>query len=538
MRDSEGNALGLSEMLQELAESTAHMSEADKVATLGKLVGTEAVSGFLQLIKAGPTEIDRMSEALRNSAGASAEASAAMKSGIGGALENMSGAFSTLMIKIGDQLIPYVQIAAEWLTKLADKFSGLREGTKKFLVVGTALVGVFTAIMTGIGILFMAVGSIISAFTAVSGLLASIAGALGIAGGATGLLGAAFAAITGPIGLAVAAVAGIIAVLVVAYNKVWWFNEAVNAAWVAIKEATKIAFDAIKGAITKAIEAVLKFVKPQLDKFRQFWNENGKAITDLVKTYFNNVKHTIQGVMGVIKGIFQVVWPIISAVVKNAWETIKLAVSTAINLVLGVIQTVLKILQGNWKGAWETIKKTVSDIWADIGKFLKNIDLAETGKDIIRGLIKGIKSMGKVVTDAVKGIVGNISKMIKDLLDIHSPSRVTEKLGIFTGQGMVEGLLSIRRKLQSAASKVASWATPGAPTLSYYTPSIRGASNSAVHALESNLQIQFAEAEARRGDIVLNMDGREVARVQQPYLQGMNGQSLNLAMYTKGVSRR
>lgn len=444
MKDSEGNALGLSEMVRELADSTAHMSEADKVATLAKLVGTEAVSGFLSLISAGPAEIDKMTLSLHNSEGAAAETAAQMKDGIGGALENLSGSFETVAIMIGDVLVPYVQQAAQWLAALAERFTGLSEGTKNFLVIGTAIVGIFSAIAAGIGIAMVVVGSIITS-------LGTLATALGIAGGAGGLLSAVFAAITGPIGIAVAAIVGIIAAVVLAYNKIDWFRDMVNAAWAKIKDLTVIAFNAIKKAITDAIAAVIAFAKPQLDKFKAFWDENGKQIHSLVKTYFESVVIVIKGVMNVIKGIFQTVWPIISATVKAAWETIKLVVSTAINIVLGVVKTVLQVLQGDWKGAWETIKGTLVKIWADIGKYLKGIDLAETGKDIIRGLIKGISSMGKAIKDSVVELAGKLPEWVKKVLGIKSPSRVMAELGVFTGQGLAKGLASTNSLIAKTA---------------------------------------------------------------------------------------
>ena len=465
MRDAEGNALSLSEMVQNLTESTAHMSEADKVATLGKLVGTEAVSGFLALMKAGPDVINANTEALRNSEGASAETAAAMKDGIGGALENLSGAFESLSIMIGDVLVPYVQKAAEWLTALAEKLTSLSDGTKNFLVIGTAIAGIFSAIATGIGIAMVVIGNIIGAMSA-------LAGALGIAGGAGGLLSAVFAALTGPIGLAVAAIAAVIAILVLAYNKVDWFREMVNAAWERVKELTVIAFEAIKEAITKAIAEVLAFVKPQLDKFKAFWNENGKAIMLLVKTSFINVLTIIQGVMGVIKGVFQTIWPIIASTINVTWETIKLVVSTAINIILGVIQTVLKLIQGDWKGAWETILNTIKNIWADVVAFLKGIDLQQTGKDIIQGLINGIKSMGSAILGAVSGIAGNIKDAFTGLFDIHSPSRwMRDMIGVNMMRGWIDGMDSMKRKVLATAAEMSTYMTP-TPTMAYDTPSV------------------------------------------------------------------
>lgn len=443
LTDAEGKTKSLSEMIRDMTAATAHMTEAEKVATLGKLVGTEAVSGFLALMKAGPETIDANTLALQNSEGAAAATAAQMKDGIGGALENLSGAFETLTIMIGDVLVPYVQMAAEWLANLAEKFTGLSEGTKQFLVIGTAIVGIFSAIAAAVGVAMVVFGMIVSS-------LGTLATALGVTGGATGLLSAAFAAITGPVGIAVAAIVGIIAAVVLAYNKIGWFRDMVNAAWAKIKELTVIAFNAIKKAITDAIAAVLAFVKPQLDKFKAFWDENGKAIKLMTKTSFESIAIIIKGVMNVIQGLFQTVWPLISSTVRYAWETIKLIVSTAINIVLGVVQTVLKVLQGDWKGAWETIKTTLVKIWDDVGKYLKGIDLAETGKDIIRGLIKGISSMGESIKKTVSDLADKIPEWAKKVLGIHSPSRVMAALGVFTGQGLANGIIATQKLVKDA----------------------------------------------------------------------------------------
>lgn len=444
MIDAEGNAKGLSDMIRDLTASTEGMTEAEKVATLGKLVGTEAVSGFLALMKAGPEAIDANTEALRNSEGAAAETAAQMKDGIGGALEELSGSFESLSIMIGDVLVPYVQQAAEWLTQLADKFMGLSDGTKNFLVIGTAIAGIFSAIGAGIGIALTVVGSIITA-------LGSLAGALGIAGGAGGLLSAVFAALTGPIGIAVAAIAGVVAVLVVAYNKIDWFREMVNGAWMKIKDATAIAFGAIKDVITRIIAEVLAFVKPELDKFKAFWDENGKAIMTGVRVSFEAIVSIIKGVLGIIKGAFEIVWPIITSTVKYAWETIKLVISSAIDIVLGVVQAGLKLLQGDWKGALDSLLTVLKDVWGNVEKFFKGIDLSQTGKDIINGLIKGINSMGEAIRNTVSELAGKIPEWAKKILGIHSPSRVMAELGVFTGQGLANGIASTNKLIEGVA---------------------------------------------------------------------------------------
>lgn len=506
MQDSEGKTKNLSSIVGDLTKSMDGMSEADKVATLAKLVGTEAVSGFLALTKAGPTEIDKMSESLRNSGGASEEAAAKMKAGIGGSLENLSGAFETLVITIGDQLVPYVQMAATWLAGLAEKFTNLSDGTKKFLVIGTAAVGIFTGIVAAIGVVLMVVGGAISGLTA-------IAAAMGIAGGAAGLLSAVFAVLTGPIGITVAAIAGLIAIFVLAYKKVDWFREGVNKAWEAIKKATVIAFDAVKKVVLIAMEEIKQFAGDILSKLQAFWAEHGKYITYLVKESFGTIWETIKSVMGYIKGIFQAVWPIISGAVQIAWGLIKTIISSSLDIILGIVGTVMKVLEGDWKGAWDALKKIVTDVWDNIKKYLGGIDLAKIGKNIVEGLIKGISSMTKAVTDVVKNIADSIPEGIKKILGIHSPSRVLHEIGEFTGIGLANGIASTQAVNAKAMNELGGVITGVAKANAAEIAVINRTASAEQSAIAKKATATIAEIYAKAHDAKRKLTAAEVRKI-------------------------
>jgi phage-related protein len=70
--------------------------------------------------------------------------------------------------------------------------------------------------------------------------------------------------------------------------------------------------------------------------------------------------------MGIIKGVFQAVWPVISGVVKIAWGVIKNVISTGVDVALGIIQTFVKLFTGDWKGAFNSALGVAKSIWKGI----------------------------------------------------------------------------------------------------------------------------------------------------------------------------
>lgn len=62
------------------------------------------------------------------------------------------------------------------------------------------------------------------------------------------------------------------------------------------------------------------------------------------------------------------------------------------------------------------------------------------GSNIIQGLVNGITGAADKLIDAVKGAVGNAIEGAKNLLGIHSPSRVFRGIGQYTMQGAALGV--------------------------------------------------------------------------------------------------
>ncbi|NRG26137.1 phage tail tape measure protein [Bacillus circulans] len=458
--DAKGNFVGLSGLVDNLSKSMEGQTETQKAATLASLVGTEAVSGFMALMEAGPKKIDKVTASLENSAGASQEAANKMKAGIGGSLEQLSGAFESLAISIGDQLVPTVSAAANFLADLVNKFNGLSDGVKQVLVVSAALVA---------GLLLLG-----GPFLMIIGFIPNIIIGMNALAAATKAVGSSMSFLLGPWGLVIAAVVGLGAAFVIAYQKVEWFRDMVNGAWEFIKNTFSSALNFIKNnVIVPIMSAVSTFVGEKLAELRAFWAENGAQIVSLVKNYFTAVGTTIKMVMGIVKGIFQVVWPFIANLTKVVWSGIKTAISNALALIQGVIKVGLALLRGDWEGAWTSIKDTAKTIMDNMISFFKGIDLKSIGKDMISGLINGISSMGDSIKTAVKKLADLVPKGLKDFFGIHSPSRLMKnEIGRFIPEGVAEGITGNIKSVINATKNMAKMMMPEAmsATLAYETP--------------------------------------------------------------------
>ncbi|HDC7871073.1 TPA: phage tail tape measure protein [Staphylococcus aureus] len=159
LSDAKGQFVGMGELIRQFQDNMKGMTREQKLATVATIVGTEAASGFLALIEAGPDKINSYSKSLKNSNGESKKAADLMKDNLKGALEQLGGAFESLAIEVGKDLTPMIRAGAEGLTKLVDGFTHLPGWVRK-ASVGLAIFGasIGPAVLAG-GLLIRAVGS-------------------------------------------------------------------------------------------------------------------------------------------------------------------------------------------------------------------------------------------------------------------------------------------------------------------------------------------------------------------------------------------
>lgn len=80
--------------------------------------------------------------------------------------------------------------------------------------------------------------------------------------------------------------------------------------------------------------------------------------------------------------------------------------------------------------------------------------LASAGRQLIQGMINGVKAMAGKIAGAAKAVVKGAIDGAKSILGIHSPSKVFHEIGVFTGKGFVNGLTSTEADIKRAAESV------------------------------------------------------------------------------------
>ncbi|OAO77822.1 Phage tail length tape-measure protein [Geobacillus stearothermophilus] len=380
--DSQGRMLPFGDIIGQLSEKTKNMSNAQKLAALSTIFGTEAASGMLTVIEAGPQKLDSLTKSLQNSSGASKEAAEKMKDNLKGALEELGGAIETAQISIGDALAPAIRIVAEALQGLFNAFNSLPSGMQQFIAIGAAISAVLLGIVASIGIVLSIIGTAMQGFGALASVMAS-------AGGMAGVFSSAIAVITGPVGIAIGAIAGLVAIGVVLYKNWDEIKVFLSATWETIKSAALAIWEGIKAglaAIWEGIKTVAMLI----------WEGIKAYFTTMLSIYVTIFSAVWEGV----KTVLTTIWEAIKTIATTVWEGIKTFFSTVLEGIKTAFSTVWEAIKTALSTVWETIKTTATTVWEGIKTFFSTV-------------LDGIKTTFSTVWDTIKGALETVWNTLK-----------------------------------------------------------------------------------------------------------------------------
>lgn len=201
--------------------------------------------------------------------------------------------------------------------------------------------------------------------------------------------------------------------------------------------------DGVVNNLDKIIPAVLNVVLVLLtaliDNLPKILDAGLKILMALVDGIVNNIDKIIDGIIQVM-----------IAIINKIPEFLPQLINAGIKILVAIIQ-----------GLSKALPQLISYLPQIIGSVLNafgNTDWGEIGKNIINGLVNGLKSLGHLVLDSLKNIGIDALNGFKSLFGIHSPSTVFDGFGGYMMEGLVNGLEKKKNNVTKSLSSIKSLA--------------------------------------------------------------------------------
>jgi len=225
-----------------------------------------------------------------------------------------------------------------------------------------------------------------------------------VTGAATGM----WAAITGPVGLVIAAVVAVGVAIYAAYKNIKPFREAIDSLWQNVQKA----WDAILNGARAAGAAIVELWRSATEKVSEWWDKNGKAITEAAGHIWNVLKVIFIAIGAVIIAPFYAAWKVISWVwdkigshvidiAQRIWKVVGGVFKNIGQVIAGVFMFIVNLINGDWGNAWDSCISVIKGLAGIFWSVFRELP------GIIWSAIKGIASLlGGLAELIIKGVAG------------------------------------------------------------------------------------------------------------------------------------
>ena len=469
--NADGSMRDLSDILADCRTAFSGLSESEKAAAAESLVGKNAMSGFLALMNAGEADINKLSSAIDNCDGCAAGMAETMNDNLAGQLTILKSQLQELAISFGELLMPAIRTIVGWIQKFVDWLNSMDEGTRKVIITIALVAAAIGPVLIVIGKVMSAVGTIMTIIPKLASVIGIVQKAF-MALNAT-MLANPIVLIIAAIAALVAAFIYLWNTNE-EFRQFWidlWedIKEIAIAVWEGLKEFFSAAWEAIKSTAETVWNGIKDFFSALWEGIKTIFQTVVDAIKLIITTYFNIYKTIITTVLNAIKTVFTTIWNAIKTVVTtvataistflttawtaiqttattiwnaissfftNIWNGIKTAITNAVNAIKNTVTTAWNNIKNTVTSVGNAIKTAVTNLWNNVTSAVKTAmgnvfnavksgfanvkdhitGLASQafnwGKDLIMGIVNGIKSCLSAVGDAASAVAEKIKSFL------------------------------------------------------------------------------------------------------------------------------
>lgn len=382
---------------------------------------TESFGGVKGLLTELKKHVDKVVNGVKNTM---------EKLGVSAKIDKLKGKISELLGSLGN-MKSFWEIVFTVLEKVAT-------------IIGSVLVA-------ALGTLCDIISGVVDVITGLINIIGGLADIIvGVLTGDMELAGQGFKRIWDGIKSVVSGAIGIIKGLVSG------FVEAIKGFFLGLKNALigdPIVIDMWNGitkAFSEGVKKVVEFIKGLVEKVVQFFTtlkDKVTALSSTIKTKasekFSEMKTAISEKVSQLKTtVSEKFTEIKNKVTEKAKEAAQKAKEKFNDMKTSVREKLT-----------ETVNIAKEKATALVDKF-KNINLLDIGKNIINGLLNGLKSAWDGVTTWVSNACQTIKDKFADAMKIGSPSKVFYKYGTWIDEGLVNGLTRGLPTINSAIDRM------------------------------------------------------------------------------------
>lgn len=293
-----------------------------------------------------------------------------------------------------------------------------------------------------------------------------------------------------------------------------------------IQNMVEALVSALPTIITTGVEIMTSLINGISQNLPSLVSKATEIIIEIVKTLIANLPGIlatgVQIIGALLSGLVQAMPQILSAIANLALSIVKSIMVLQTQLMQAGIQIIAGLASGI-AGKVSSVISEITKLGSEIINKAKSINLTEVGKNLIDGMVNGIKGAAGKVADAVKNAAKNAFDAVKGFFGIHSPSRLMrDEIGKYIPAGIAEGINGNAKSI--TFDKVNARIMQEAHSTRLTMDSIEPASNNG-----ESLDILGNITEALSKFYIV-MDGKKVGRIASPEVNHTLGTTSSLEL--------